>query len=99
MKPKWWPSDLRHTEPDHLKKPERIRLMLAILCSGQVELAKLEMASAEQAARLGEDKMGILRDMYTVVKEEERLRATQPGTPWHTSPNGSLLLDLLRHCR
>lgn len=58
--------------------------MLTILGSGRVELAKLEMASAEQAAHLAEDKMEILRDIYIVAKEEQRLRATWPGTSLHT---------------
>ncbi|KAL4918832.1 hypothetical protein BDW62DRAFT_200473 [Aspergillus aurantiobrunneus] len=31
-KPKWWPSGVRHKEPDHLRKPERIRLLIHILC-------------------------------------------------------------------
>ncbi|SCU86134.1 LANO_0C06854g1_1 [Lachancea nothofagi CBS 11611] len=30
-KPYWWPSDVEHREPDHLRKPQRIRLMAAIL--------------------------------------------------------------------
>lgn len=30
-KPSWWPSDVVHRGSDHLKKPERIRLLVAIL--------------------------------------------------------------------
>ncbi|KAH9822302.1 hypothetical protein DFH28DRAFT_1217145 [Melampsora americana] len=78
-KPDWWPADVRHKEPDHLAKPERMRLMLAILGSGRIEVARLELASAEQAAYLTQDKMTILRDIYIVAKEEERLRSTWPA--------------------
>ncbi|KAG0145894.1 hypothetical protein CROQUDRAFT_715891 [Cronartium quercuum f. sp. fusiforme G11] len=77
-KPDWWPSDVRHKEPDHLAKPERLRLMLAILGSGRVKVSMLELASAEQSAHITQDKMVILRDIYIVAKEEERLRATWP---------------------
>lgn len=30
-KPKWWPVDVQHREPDHLQKPERLQLMYHIL--------------------------------------------------------------------
>ncbi|CUS25040.1 LAQU0S25e00540g1_1 [Lachancea quebecensis] len=30
-KPSWWPNDVVHRGSDHLKKPERIRLLVAIL--------------------------------------------------------------------
>ncbi|EGG00183.1 uncharacterized protein MELLADRAFT_112093 [Melampsora larici-populina 98AG31] len=78
-KPDWWPADVRHKEPDHLAKPERMRLMLAILGSGRIEVARLELASAEQAAHITQDKMAILRDIYIVAREEERLRTIWPA--------------------
>ncbi|CEP63247.1 uncharacterized protein LALA0_S07e05798g [Lachancea lanzarotensis] len=31
FKPYWWPSNVEHREPDHLRKPQRIMLMIAIL--------------------------------------------------------------------
>ncbi|CCH60903.1 hypothetical protein TBLA_0D04060 [Henningerozyma blattae CBS 6284] len=30
-KPEWWPSDVEHREPDHLQKPDRLKLMVSIL--------------------------------------------------------------------
>ncbi|OAV95696.1 hypothetical protein PTTG_26558 [Puccinia triticina 1-1 BBBD Race 1] len=77
-KPEWWPRGVVHREPDHLLKPDRIKLMLAVLGAGKVPVGRLELASAEMAAFIPPDKMDILRDIYTVAKEEERLRATWP---------------------
>ncbi|SCU87179.1 LAFA_0E05204g1_1 [Lachancea sp. 'fantastica'] len=31
FKPYWWPPNVEHKEPDHLRKPQRIMLMIAIL--------------------------------------------------------------------
>ncbi|QLG74541.1 hypothetical protein HG535_0G04240 [Zygotorulaspora mrakii] len=30
-KPSWWPNDVEHKEPDHLRKPDRLRLLCAII--------------------------------------------------------------------
>ncbi|GMF07231.1 unnamed protein product [Ambrosiozyma monospora] len=32
-KPSWWPRNVRHKEPDHLKKEERVPLLIAIMRS------------------------------------------------------------------
>ncbi|POW02379.1 hypothetical protein PSHT_00251 [Puccinia striiformis] len=77
-KPDWWPGGVVHREPDHLLKPDRIKLMLAVLGAGKVPVGRLELASAEMAAFIPPDKMDILKDIYTVAKEEERLRSTWP---------------------
>ncbi|PLW51891.1 hypothetical protein PCASD_00797 [Puccinia coronata f. sp. avenae] len=78
-KPDWWPRGVVHREPDHLLKPDRIKLMLAVLGAGKVPVGRLELASAEMAAFIPPDKMNILQDIYTVTKEEERLRTTWPA--------------------
>ncbi|KAI8456836.1 hypothetical protein BY996DRAFT_6412059 [Phakopsora pachyrhizi] len=75
-KPDWWPEGLRHREPDHLMKPERIELMVSVLGAGKVSVGKLELASAEIQAFIPAEKMAILDDIYKVAKEEERLRHT-----------------------
>ncbi|KAJ6076860.1 hypothetical protein N7499_008841 [Penicillium canescens] len=31
-KPEWWPHTIMHREPDHLKKEDRIKLLLHIIC-------------------------------------------------------------------
>ncbi|SCV00218.1 LAME_0G08328g1_1 [Lachancea meyersii CBS 8951] len=31
FRPYWWPTSVEHREPDHLRKPQRIMLMIAIL--------------------------------------------------------------------
>ncbi|MBW0475824.1 hypothetical protein O181_015539 [Austropuccinia psidii MF-1] len=77
-KPDWWPREVIHREPDHLLKPERMRLMLAVLGAGRVPVGRLELASAEIAAFIPPDKMAILSDIYKVAKEEERLRSFWP---------------------
>ncbi|KAA1114390.1 hypothetical protein PGT21_006923 [Puccinia graminis f. sp. tritici] len=77
-KPDWWPRGVVHREPDHLLKPDRIKLMLAVLGAGKVPVGRLELASAEMAAFIPPDKMDVLKDIYTVAKEEERLRSTWP---------------------
>lgn len=53
--------------------------MLALLGAGKVPVGRLELASAEMAAFIPPDKMDILRDIYAVAKEEERLRSTWPA--------------------
>jgi hypothetical protein len=58
--------------------------MLAVLGAGKVPVGRLELASAEMAAFIPPDKMNILQDIYTVTKEEERLRTTWPGPLFFT---------------
>lgn len=72
-KPSWWPDDVRHKEPDHLMKPERISLLMIMLRSGKVPINRLELATAEVAAFIPPDKIHLLREIYRVAREEERL--------------------------
>lgn len=74
-RPGWWPPDVRHKEPDHLMKPERHALLLAILRSPQARIARLQLATAEVVALIKAGKVSYLMDIYRVGKEEERLRA------------------------
>lgn len=73
-KPAWWPVDVRHKEPDHLMKPERHALLLAILRSSQTRIARLQLATAEVVALIKAGKVSYLMDIYRVAREEEKLR-------------------------
>ncbi|KTW28328.1 uncharacterized protein T551_02747 [Pneumocystis jirovecii RU7] len=73
-KPSWWPNNVRHKEPDHLMKPERINLLLTILRCSKIPVSRLELATAEISAFIPADKTILLREIYQVAREEERLR-------------------------
>lgn len=79
-KPTWWPDEVRHKEPDHLMKPERITLLMTMLRCGKVPTNRLELATAEVAAFIPPDKINLLREVYRVGREEERYRCREiPG--------------------
>jgi len=91
-KPYWWPSSARHKEPDHLKKDERISLLISIL----KKFKERENELINSAERIGDvtisgaeikrvgpitiRKMKILRDMFRVVKADGScLEVIKPG--------------------
>lgn len=76
-KPVWWPDEVRHKEPDHLMKPERITLLMIMLRCGRVLTNRLELATAEVAAFIPPDKINLLREIYRVAREEERFRCNE----------------------
>lgn len=78
-KPAWWPAGVRHKEPDHLMKPERHLLLLTILRSPKVKVARLQLATAEVVALIKADKVSLLMDVYRVAREEEKLREREGG--------------------
>lgn len=73
-KPEWWPLGVRHKEPDHLMKPERHSLLLTILRSPKVKIARLQLATAEVVALMKADKVSLLMDVYRIAREEETRR-------------------------
>ncbi|EPQ30995.1 uncharacterized protein PFL1_01184 [Pseudozyma flocculosa PF-1] len=73
-KPSWWPDGVRHKEPDHLMKPERHSLLLTILRSPKVQVARLQLATAEVVALIKADKVSLLMDVYRIAREEEKMR-------------------------
>ncbi|KAG0126525.1 hypothetical protein HOY82DRAFT_581011 [Tuber indicum] len=81
-KPSWWPPNARHKEPDHLMKPERLRLLLTMLRCRKVPVSKLEAATAEATAHIPPEKAPLLEEIYRVAKMEERYRSggLAPGT-------------------
>ncbi|CAO1618512.1 unnamed protein product [Sympodiomycopsis kandeliae] len=78
-KPDWWPEGVRHKEPDHLMKPERHTLLLTILRSPKIEVARLRLATAEIVAMMVAEKVSLLMDCYRIAIEEEELRKNGKG--------------------
>ncbi|KAF3009283.1 hypothetical protein E8E15_001438 [Penicillium rubens] len=77
-KPPWWPAGVRHREPDHLLKEERIRLLIHILCelrtSHRITTKKLQ--EADQPIRryiVPPERVCILDKIYRVRQEEVEL--------------------------
>ncbi|CCH45725.1 hypothetical protein BN7_5311 [Wickerhamomyces ciferrii] len=65
-KPPWWPSKIRHCEPDHLIKSERIDLLVSISRNSEKSLQKLK-ESTNRISSLNEYKLKILDEIYFVV--------------------------------
>lgn len=42
-RPAWWPKEVKHREPDHLQKPDRLKLMCAIITEVLPGLNNLEI--------------------------------------------------------
>ncbi|KAI9370303.1 hypothetical protein BJX61DRAFT_549070 [Aspergillus egyptiacus] len=75
-KPAWWPRGVTHREPDHLRKPERIRLLVHILCelreSHGITAEKLK--EADQSIRrqiCPVQRLQVLDEIYHVRAQEE----------------------------
>ncbi|KAL4736048.1 hypothetical protein BDV11DRAFT_211594 [Aspergillus similis] len=76
-RPLWWPTGVTHREPDHLRKPERIRLLIHILCEVRESHAICveKLREADQAIRrqiLPVERLQVLDEIYRVRGEEER---------------------------
>ncbi|KAJ5240530.1 uncharacterized protein N7469_002121 [Penicillium citrinum] len=75
-KPPWWPPEVRHREPDHLLKAERIALLLHILCDLRCShgITSQRLKSAEQSVRrqiIPVERLELLDELYRVRGEEE----------------------------
>ena len=81
LKPAWWPEGVRHREPDHLSKTERLTLLSSIVRSPLITVSRLELSTAEAAAFISRPRLAILREVYLVAKEEERKRKDGDVTP------------------
>ncbi|KAL4936404.1 hypothetical protein BDV06DRAFT_93717 [Aspergillus oleicola] len=76
-KPPWWPAGVIHREPDHLKKPDRIRLLVHILCglreSHAITVEKLQEADQSIRRQITPvERLQVLDEIYRVREEEER---------------------------
>ncbi|KAL7424051.1 hypothetical protein Q5752_001636 [Cryptotrichosporon argae] len=99
-RPAWWPVGVKHREPDHLSKLERMNLLTAIIRSPLVTVNRLQLATAEVGTQITPKRQAILRSLYLVAAEEERMRKealsgelvvhfdTVPPSPSAQSPEG-----------
>ncbi|RAL14207.1 uncharacterized protein BO97DRAFT_386653 [Aspergillus homomorphus CBS 101889] len=74
-KPAWWPAHVIHREPDHLKKNERLELLLHIirnLSSNGFTAEALQEVAHDCRRQIQDDKMPILNEIFRVRKMEER---------------------------
>ncbi|KAI5790183.1 hypothetical protein EDC01DRAFT_616572 [Geopyxis carbonaria] len=71
-KPSWWPREVRHKEPDHLMKPERLTLLLTMLRCQKVPISKLESATSEVMVQIPNERIPLLEEIYRVARHEER---------------------------
>ncbi|CEJ62907.1 hypothetical protein PMG11_11392 [Penicillium brasilianum] len=79
-KPPWWPSGVRHREPDHLLKAERIRLLVHILCElpASYGVTAQKLKAAEQPVRrhiFPAERIHLLDELYYVRELEESFLA------------------------
>ncbi|OJJ48563.1 hypothetical protein ASPZODRAFT_130629 [Penicilliopsis zonata CBS 506.65] len=75
-KPKWWPAGVKHREPDHLLKAERIRLLVHILCelfhSHRITAEKLKEAGSDVRRQITPtERLHVLDEIYHVRQMEE----------------------------
>ncbi|KAL2374731.1 hypothetical protein RJZ57_000760 [Blastomyces gilchristii] len=76
-KPEWWPADVIHKEPDHLRKIPRVKLLIHIFRnlrkSHGITARKLKAAGEEaQKQCRPTEKASVLDEIYRVREEEER---------------------------
>lgn len=71
------PLDLQ--DPKLTGNPERTQILVSLIRSSLVPIAKLELSTAEQTAYIDKPKMRILREIYKVAKEDERRRMLGEG--------------------
>ncbi|KAJ5355986.1 hypothetical protein N7517_010595 [Penicillium concentricum] len=77
-KPPWWPPGVRHREPDHLLKHERIRLLVHILCELHTShgITTKKLREADQPIRryiVPAERVCIFDEVYRVRQEEVEL--------------------------
>ncbi|KAJ5903892.1 hypothetical protein N7504_006275 [Penicillium tannophilum] len=70
-KPPWWPSGVRHREPGHLPKAERIRLLVHLFCDLRINhgITARRLKAADQSIRRQispAKRLEILDEAYTV---------------------------------
>ncbi|GAA5832019.1 hypothetical protein JCM11251_002788 [Rhodosporidiobolus azoricus] len=78
-KPSWWPTGVRHKEPDHLNKSERVALLTQLVRFSPCSTAELDASLDSVASQLAIDKLAIAREVCKVAKEE-RLAIKRSGT-------------------
>lgn len=70
-KPGWWPNNVRHKEPDHLMKEERITLLVTILRLPGVETLRLRANTQNCMNQLEKSRLTVLEHMFHVAALEK----------------------------
>ncbi|KAJ5982660.1 hypothetical protein N7451_012760 [Penicillium sp. IBT 35674x] len=75
-KPPWWPPEVRHRDPDHLLKAERVALLIHILCDlrNSHGLTARKLKTADRPVRRcisPRQRLQLLDELYRVREEEE----------------------------
>ncbi|KAL4940740.1 hypothetical protein BDV06DRAFT_16214 [Aspergillus oleicola] len=79
-KPKWWPWDVQHKEPDHLKKDERLKLLIHIISKPTnpgITADKLHEVARDNKRSLKpaggqEERWEIMNEIFKVRKMQEK---------------------------
>lgn len=109
-KPYWWPSDARHVEPDHLRKEERISLLISLLRVFKNREAELlnaaglinELSPKNSITRTGDDhgarRFSILQNMFRVIKNsiEDNVKSIEVIKPGKKYSSGLYRRALLK---
>ncbi|KAH3687121.1 hypothetical protein WICPIJ_001902 [Wickerhamomyces pijperi] len=74
-KPKWWPDRVKHLEPDHLLKNERITLLVSIISSADCDLETLDLfkRGTDSLKNLDLYKRRILDEVYLIAGHRARV--------------------------
>ncbi|GAA5942925.1 uncharacterized protein JCM15063_006159 [Sporobolomyces koalae] len=78
-KPAWWPAQIRHKEPDHLGKPERIALLLHILRLPTFSINQLKCGTSSISTLLPREKIVALHNIYQAAQAERLALASSPA--------------------
>ncbi|KAF8244764.1 hypothetical protein K440DRAFT_6127 [Wilcoxina mikolae CBS 423.85] len=94
-KPAWWPENVRHKEPDHLMKPERLELLLTMLRCGKVPISKLVTATQEVMVQIPKERIPLLDEIYMVADREERCKAgaLSPSTAVYVASSAEKIIS------
>ncbi|KAK9461555.1 uncharacterized protein V1516DRAFT_711017 [Lipomyces oligophaga] len=86
-RPDWWPAGVRHKEPDHLMKPERLLLLVTIAHTKRNQVDQLRLATNKCSAMFPAEKMEILEDIYYVLEMQEKYSVNLAGVPGKLDPS------------
>jgi hypothetical protein len=77
-KPNWWPLGVRHTEPDHLKKDERLELLVSIMMhciTGRIKVGLQTLRDSTNGVKrslLNGTRLKILDEIFYLAREKKR---------------------------
>ncbi|KAM0786887.1 hypothetical protein ACM66B_002312 [Microbotryomycetes sp. NB124-2] len=79
--PPWWPRSIRHKEPDHLYKVERITLLATLIRCTRRPIEDFEDALGKRFSQIPDLFLPILVDLIKVAREERKaIEASPNGT-------------------